>query len=793
MHLERILQVGVASLVALSTVLLGMGEQRTVLPLAAVIVALGSVYVTDVRGWIRLSPRMADLLGVGAAFLALVQWQRETTDAGLLALLNFVVYVQFVLQLRQKGIAAYWLLMSLSLMEAAVATALNESLGFGVLLLAYVFVAIGVLTIFYIYREQVRATGGSSDVWRSTPAGRANDGRIAQRQAQEPVFVGHISRQQSDEAANLPLARLVGNLGGLALGMACLVFIIVPRPERGAWREGEEESTQRIVGFSNEVKLGELGSISESHEEVMQVYLQDPDTSLPIELADEPLFRGVVLTTYDDRKWKQELFAGQRLQAQRPPRGTKAINQRFVIRPLDTDVLFSMYPAYSRNRRADILWSEQGEQFKLVRSERSRSGHFEYELLTTGIVDRRPPSIVPARSLLDPDHRNRLLKLPPPRSGEDPLVGTKALAERIVRVIPQENHLERARVLTNYLRDPTNFTYTLAEVRRDAALDPVEDFLTRHPLGHCEYFASSLTLMLRAVGIPARLAIGFKGGDWTGTHYQVRAMHAHAWVEAYLAPENLPEQAPLGVDAAKGAWLILDPTTGALAAPTLSAGGYVIEGFKRLVTTMGDAWRTYVLGLNHSRQQEGIYEPIHRGIVSVAAGVRDPEVRRAFARALLERLSPAYWGLTNGGWFSWRGALVAIVVMLLGTWAYHLGRPIVGRLWRLTIGAASTAERGRGDVEFFRRLESLLAARALVRSASQTPREFALAVGGQLAESTQTKRAAPLARQLVELFYRVRFGRKALDSQEAAAVEQALSDLAGALALGSGSAVQDRR
>jgi len=386
-----------------------------------------------------------------------------------------------------------------------------------------------------------------------------------------------------------------------------------------------------------------------------------------------------------------------------------------------------------------------------------------------------------------------LLKMPPLRDGSDPLAGTKALAEKIVRVVPAENHLERARILTNYLRDPTNFTYSLGEVRRDSALDPVDDFLTKNHVGHCEYFASSLALMLRAVGIPARLVIGFKGGDWTGTFYQVRAMHAHAWVEAYLAPENLPDQLSAGVDRAKGAWLILDPTTGASSAPALSASGYVIEGFKQFLTSMRDAWRTYVLGLNHTRQQEAVYEPMRRGAVSIVTGLRDPEVWKAFGLAILERLSPGYWGLTNGGWFSWRGALAAMVIMLTVVCLFYAGRSAFRRLWRLTSGAASVANRGRVDVEFYRRLEAMLAAREVVRIPSQTQREFALAVGGQLAESAQTKRAAPLARQLVELFYRVRFGRRALDSQEAAAVEQSLSELAGALALGSGRAGQDRR
>ena len=64
MHMERILQISIAAMVSLSTVLLGMGEQNVTLTLAAVIVAFASVYITDVKGWVRLPDRLADLLGL---------------------------------------------------------------------------------------------------------------------------------------------------------------------------------------------------------------------------------------------------------------------------------------------------------------------------------------------------------------------------------------------------------------------------------------------------------------------------------------------------------------------------------------------------------------------------------------------------------------------------------------------------------------------------------------------------------------------------------------------------------
>lgn len=75
--------------------------------------------------------------------------------------------------------------------------------------------------------------------------------------------------------------------------------------------------------------------------------------------------------------------------------------------------------------------------------------------------------------------------------------------------------------------------------------DPVEWFLFTSRQGHCEFFASSMVLLLRVVGIPARLQTGFAGGEPLGDgEYLLRDANAHAWVLAYL----------------DGQWEIFDPT-----------------------------------------------------------------------------------------------------------------------------------------------------------------------------------------------------------------------------------------
>ncbi len=103
---------------------------------------------------------------------------------------------------------------------------------------------------------------------------------------------------------------------------------------------------------------------------------------------------------------------------------------------------------------------------------------------------------------------------------------------------------ERALRAETHLRQ--EFAYTLDRMDSPSA-DPLDDFLFRDRAGHCELFASSLVLMLRSQGIPARLVTGYLGTEYNpleGYHI-VRGANAHAWVEALVG---------------EGGWRILDPT-----------------------------------------------------------------------------------------------------------------------------------------------------------------------------------------------------------------------------------------
>jgi hypothetical protein len=71
-------------------------------------------------------------------------------------------------------------------------------------------------------------------------------------------------------------------------------------------------------------------------------------------------------------------------------------------------------------------------------------------------------------------------------------------------------------------------------------------FLFDEKAGYCEHYAAGLALLLRAGGIPSRVAAGYLGGEWNdyGQYLIVRQSDAHAWVEAWIG----------------GRWVIMDAT-----------------------------------------------------------------------------------------------------------------------------------------------------------------------------------------------------------------------------------------
>ncbi len=81
-----------------------------------------------------------------------------------------------------------------------------------------------------------------------------------------------------------------------------------------------------------------------------------------------------------------------------------------------------------------------------------------------------------------------------------------------------------------------NFRYLLPEKRYHVPRAPITEFLLTTRAGHCEYFATAMTLLLRRAGVPARYVTGFVADEWDAFEqaYVVRERHGHAWVTAWI-------------------------------------------------------------------------------------------------------------------------------------------------------------------------------------------------------------------------------------------------------------------
>ncbi len=96
----------------------------------------------------------------------------------------------------------------------------------------------------------------------------------------------------------------------------------------------------------------------------------------------------------------------------------------------------------------------------------------------------------------------------------------------------QSNPFDKAMAITDYLR--ANLQYSTTVPAPPEGQDPVAWVLFDYKKAFCNYYASAEVLLLRSIGIPARMAVGFAQGQLENGVYVVRRRDAHAWPEVYF-------------------------------------------------------------------------------------------------------------------------------------------------------------------------------------------------------------------------------------------------------------------
>ncbi len=753
----------IALQIVLSSLLIVWGEGSVVLFVTTLALLAISAYVTDWRQWFRLSQRSADLLALAMVTFTAIAAFRTDRQGLLLVVANLQSYLQYVLFFQTKTARIYWQLSLLSLGQMAIASTLLPTPAFGIVLAIQLLLGIVAFALLLIDAESeavrqpsvgpLTLHGGSAEV---NPAGRGFTG-------------GEISYLWK------------GLLPGTVLAVVGTVVIIMPLfLALPRWNVSMFESTDaspiRTVGFTDSVMLGELGGAVNNPELVMRVTFFRGRGDSPIRLAGEPLFRGTVLTRYENHTWSQPAPAQP---IHLPDEVRSAITrQRISAEPLDTPEIFHVSPAVAVDG-PDQRLKLNPITGRLFRAEEFQRRTLEFDIGTTGIRGDRQRTVLPA--LRSPQNIASLLGPFNGPGASDQFPRISALASQILAdqdIDPTETPIQAAHALSDYFHKSGSFFYSIEPQQRDPELDPLEDFASENRSGHCEYFAGALVLMLRSQGIPAQMVIGFKGGEWNdvGKYYQVQQLHAHAWVEVLLTGNHVPQNEFAGEELPTAAWLVLDPTEGTHEATTTDNSD-IFAQFRQSIDYARVLWINYIASLNAKRQRQGIYEPLAAGIEAGIDNLFSVEAWQARLDVLEQSRIGRFWFWYRHHWFSWRGGLVAIGFCLGGA-AIFFGvksawNAIRRRGW---LGTPPPLEAGP-VLEMYRRLESVLAPLGIVRSPSQTAYEFALAAGGELADRAEYQRLSPLPGRIVTAFYRLRFGGHTLDKPEAEAVEQALTEL----------------
>jgi hypothetical protein len=754
--------------------------------------AVVAYVLTDRTRTVHLPLLVANMLGLVAFLAAGWQMREQTLDQRVLVAAHLLVYLSWIVLFQKKNLAQYWWMCALAVLQIAVGSILTIDTSYGGMLVAFMFVSIWTLSLMSLYEAYLQYEAGgpgevavrASNVPRS--AGGWRMGRKAAAERARTLWMrpsaarGAIQLDPDERWLGLRYTRSIVAIGMAALVVAAAFFLFIPRLWAGRTEWGNPDSKKlaavAMTGFTNEVRLGELVPLLENSKRALQIRMFDSKDN-PIDLEEycaqvgylEPLFRGATLELYEDSTWKGSGHVTTWTPEPRSTQMPRAVRQQILMEPIGTSLLFAIHPVRGvllpnpQDMVQSIPFSRQMFRPETVPSDKALA----YTVFS-------PPAAIAARDLgktrhIDlsrSDSGGTLLSIP------DGLKGLKELALKVtggerISSDPSDPHAaEKERrlvdLLCHHLRDTGEYVYSLDTSAKNPKLDPVEDFVLNRKAGHCEYFASALVLMVRAVGVPARMVSGFKGGtvNTISGAYEVEQRHAHVWVEALIGGDR---------------WLTVDPTP---AARDVSVASFAapVKTVHELASVVDTTW-SQLMNMSINEQQNSFYVPIRDAVQNwwnPGKGER-PFLARLYYGVIDFATDPTQW-------FTLKGIIAATVT---GTIFATIGLAIRlrKRMWQRFL-ALWKRQRSARDIRiaFYERFETICRLLGLVRSSHQTQREFAGSVGTRIREVVASADGLPdVPPRLVELFYRVRFGDEDLAPALVEQLDRDLTSLEGAI------------
>ncbi len=492
--------------------------------------------------------------------------------APLIALGHYIILIQLCKLFERKTNRDYVQMVALSLLQITAAGLITDSLWFAAILTVYLVLAIYTTMVFTLKR-------GLDEV--------------AKRRLYTEVAPPSPDQVAWNVMRDWPRRALLGRLlltCLVVLVVAVATFLLAPRMRLVAGSALHMDSPGARTGFSDEVRLGRPNRLYESDTAAMHVTVeQGPEAgALP---TDARYLRGRIFERYEDNRWRPMRI---RSPVRHFPAPTQVLDESVVLEvtlaPGRLPTLFTPYPPV-RIEMAEYRPRLGPGLIARVPAERLSGNSVTYRTWSPA----RPFSD-PAREwlrVMNAREVGRYLADVPirPRVESLALEWTADLRRRRRRAAGATERgrwdLAIARRLSERLGERCDYTLDLSEV--DPSADAIEEFLFRTRRGHCEYFASALTVMCRALGVPARLVGGYLMDEYDPVQeaYVVRDRDAHAWVEVYSP----------GTD-----WAIVDPTPAAGRTAAADRGWYA--RFKAFWSDIQFYWYQHVIAYDSSDRSE---------------------------------------------------------------------------------------------------------------------------------------------------------------------------------------------
>jgi protein-glutamine gamma-glutamyltransferase len=619
----------------------------------------------------------------------------ELLPAGIHFLMILMIIKLFNLKLRRDYLHLY----AISLVAILASGSLTTDLWYLPIFLLYLLAGVWTLLLFQLTKHQEETRMLVMPV---------------PMRPQPPASVNQVTPQ---------LFWLANGLAFATFGLTLVIFFIIPRVSAGFYQKGFGENI-RTSGFSETVNLGEMGPIKRDPSVVMRVELSDgsPHETGPLYL------RGVAFDQYDGKTWTNRLnhrlsvsedatgtFVLRGGRSPAPARRGVTIRQNILLEPLDTPVLFA---APFIERVSGKFPSVQSDLTGSVYLPSPSSSRIEYSVLS------RSNPVLPAdlgseSSRYSESFIRHFLQIP--AQSERIAILAKEITDT------QRTMYDKANAIQSYLTH--NFRYSL-----DAPLTgqdrPLEEFLFTRKTGYCEHYATAMVIMLRAIGVPARLVTGFLATEWNeyGNYYLVRQQDAHAWVEVHLQHSG---------------WVSMDPTPPSI--ESIDSGSPAWHALGRMMDTIRLQWSRFFVQYS-AADQLAVVRELKAGGTSARNKAFDS------MSALFSPFMAMLGGITEYASKETMLSLAEVLGPALISLAvlFRLG---IKRSWAKRMASKQTTRDQQIIVQLYRRMISHLARKGIFKLAAMPPLEFV-----RITQERWSDASSSVA-SITELYCRTRFGQ----------------------------------